>query len=250
MFMQHHNDTIIKTHEGRTQEGRTQEDFFTNIFTSHFIARVRKGCSRFACERVVETEHKLHILTSTPYDRHVVSFLFSWCWGQLHRVFRGPLGRVWPSLPHLVSNSQEVCWQLLWHPTQLNYKIIQRPHNRLLDLWNQMFNRHQAETTVMQFTGHSLPVHHWSGTFTLSHIISRAHMRDFFRLLAIGMCHIRYLRNCRCDHHRAEITIMQFIGQSLPVHHFFAAQWEFLPCLIFWAKLYFTLQDSWKVVSI
>ena len=32
-------------------------------------------------------------------------------------------------------------------------------------------------------------VHHWSGTFTLSHIISRAHLRDFFRLLAIGMCH-------------------------------------------------------------
>ena len=61
----------------------------------------------------------------------------------------------------------------------------------------------------------------WSGTFTLSHIISRAHLRDFFRLLAIGMCHFRYLRNGRCDHHRAEITIMQFIGHSLPVHHFF-----------------------------
>ena len=73
----------------------------------------------------------------------------------------------------------------------------------------------------MQFTGHSLPVHHWSGTFTLSHIISWAHLRTFFRLLAIGMCHIRCLRNCRCDHHRAEITIMQFIGQSLPAHHFF-----------------------------
>ena len=25
--------------------------FFTNIYTSHFIARVRKGCSRFACSR-------------------------------------------------------------------------------------------------------------------------------------------------------------------------------------------------------
>ena len=61
----------------------------------------------------------------------------------------------------------------------------------------------------------------WSGTFTLSHIISRAHLRDFFRLLAIGMCHFRYLRNGRCDRHRAEITIMQFIGHSLPVHHFF-----------------------------
>ena len=88
-------------------------------------------------------------------------------------------------------------------------------------LWNGLCDRRRAEITVMQFTGHSLPVHHWSGTFTLSHIISRAHLRDFFRLLAIGMCHFRYLVNGRCDHHRAEITIMQFIGQSLPMHHFF-----------------------------
>ena len=107
-------------------------------------------------------------------------------------------------------------------------------------IWNGLCDRRRAEITVMQFTGHSLPVHHWSGTFTLSHIISRAHLRAFFRLLAIGMRYIRCLRNCRCDHHRAEITIMQFIGQSLPAHHFFL-QWEFLPCLILWAKLYFTL---------
>ena len=87
----------------------------------------------------------------------------------------------------------------------------------------------------------------WSGTFTLSHIISRAHLRDFFWLLIIGMCHFRYLQNGRCDRHRAEITIMQFIGHSLPVHlfFFFMAQWEFfLPCLILWAKLYFTVSFS------
>ena len=40
---------------------------------------------------------------------------------QLHRGFSEcPLGRVWPSLPHLVSNSLGVCWQLLWHP-KLNW---------------------------------------------------------------------------------------------------------------------------------
>ena len=88
-------------------------------------------------------------------------------------------------------------------------------------IWNGLCDNRRTEITVMQFPGHSLPVHHWSVTFTLSHIISRAHLRDFFRLLAIGMCHIRHLRNGRCDHHRAEITIMQFIGQSLPAHHFF-----------------------------
>ena len=32
-------------------------------FTSHFIARFEKGYSKFAYERVLETEHKLHILT-------------------------------------------------------------------------------------------------------------------------------------------------------------------------------------------
>ena len=46
-------------------------------------------------------------------------------------------------------------WLLSW----LSYIIVQRPLNRLLDLWNGMFDRHQAEITVMQFTGHSLPVH-------------------------------------------------------------------------------------------
>ena len=82
----------------------------------------------------------------------------------------------------------------------------------------------------------------WSGTFTLSHIISREHLHDFFRLLAIGMYHFRYLRNDRCDRHRAEITIMQFIGHSLPVHHllFYGTVRIFLPCFILWAKLYFT----------
>ena len=69
------------------------------------------------------------------------------------------------------------------------------------------------------------------GTFTLSHIISRTHLRNFFRLLAIGMCHFRYLWNGMYDRHRAEITVMQFTGHSLPVHHFLTAQWEFfLPC--------------------
>ena len=44
---------------------KTQEDFFTKIYTSHSIARVRKGCSRFACERELETEHKLEYLDPT-----------------------------------------------------------------------------------------------------------------------------------------------------------------------------------------
>ena len=37
------------------------------------------------------------------------------------------------------------------------YIIVQSP----LNLWNGMFDRHQAEITVMQFRSHSLPVY-WS----------------------------------------------------------------------------------------
>ena len=148
--MQHHNDT--------NNNKQTSEDFFRKLFTSDFIARVRKGCSRFACERVLETEHKLHILTPLLWPSRCI-FLVLLMPGSTPSGFsENPLGRVWLSLPHIVSRI------LLWHPTQLNYIIMQRPHDRPLDLWNRMFNRHQAEITVMQFTGHSLPVHHCSGT--------------------------------------------------------------------------------------
>ena len=50
---------IITTQRRR----KTSEEFFNKIFTSHFIARVRKGCSWFACERELETEHNCNILT-------------------------------------------------------------------------------------------------------------------------------------------------------------------------------------------
>ena len=75
IIIQHHNDTISKTDAWINDARRkTQEDFFNNIFTSHFIARVRKGCSRFACERVLETEHKLHILTPLLWPSRCLSW--------------------------------------------------------------------------------------------------------------------------------------------------------------------------------
>ena len=54
-----------------------------------------------------------------------------------------------------------------------------------------MFDRHQAEITVMQFTGHFLPVRQsmsvpWD--FNLSHFFSQARLRDFF----IGMCFLSF----------------------------------------------------------
>ena len=103
----------------KTREGKRRKLLY-NIFTSHFIARF---------ERVVQGLHVRgcwrpninFIFWPQCYDRHVVSFLFSWCWGPLHQGFsEGPLGRVWLSLPHLVSRCQEFYWQLLWQP-KLNW---------------------------------------------------------------------------------------------------------------------------------
>ena len=48
--------------------------------------------------------------------------------------------------------------------------------------WNGMFDCHRAEITVMQFTGHSLPVHQSMTVprdFTLSHIFSQARLRQW-----------------------------------------------------------------------
>ena len=102
-----------------------------------------------------------------------------------------PFGLVWLSLPHLVYNSVRslTVWLLSW----LNYVIVQRSLSRLLDLWNRMFDRHQAEITVMQFTGHSLLVHQsrsvpWK-IFTSSHFISQFPPTRFPFITAIRMCH-------------------------------------------------------------
>ena len=84
--------------------------------------------------------------------------------------------------------------------TQLNYVIVRRP----LDLWNRMFNRHQAEITVMQFTGHSLSVRQSMRVscdfFILSHFISQFPPTRFPLITAIRKCH------------------------PLPMHHF---EWHF-----------------------
>ena len=66
-----------------------------------------------------------------------------------------------------------------------NYIIVRRP----LDLWNRMFNRHQAEITVMQFRGHSLPVHHsvvYHGNFFL---LVQFHQPISARAISSHNCH-------------------------------------------------------------
>ena len=107
---------------------------------------------------------------------------------------KGPFGLMWLSLPHFVYNSVRSSTQLPLPlptpqlPSWLRYIIVQRLHDRPLDLWNRMFNRHQAEITVMQFTGHSLPVHQsMSVSWALPCPISSANFRprDFLSELPL-----------------------------------------------------------------
>ena len=131
-------------------------------------------------------------------------------------VSEGPLGRVWLSLPHLVSSCLELYWQLLAtalaRRTQLNYIIFWLP----LDLWNRMFNRHQAEITVMQFRGHSLPVHHsvvYHGNFFCSsHFISQFPTARFPLITAIRMYHFLPV------HHLEWHFLAGSKGQNITVH--------------------------------
>ena len=76
---------------------------------------------------------------------------------KLHRGSRGPLwlGVAFSTTSPSPTGTRTQLATPLARRTQLNYTIVRRP----LDLWNRMFNRHQAEITVMQFRGHSLPVH-------------------------------------------------------------------------------------------
>ena len=212
-----HSDAIIKTREG----------FFINICTSHFIVRVRKGLLKvcniltptlsavnvvsFSFSRAAQPEAQrptllgdlLHLISNfsapqlnrgtrapsawcsfpyhtssiTPSDlqlqlRRGLGAPSAWCGFTYHTsrtsvsnstaAHQGPQGPLrldvdLPTTPRL--SPPPTLLQLTWLLSWLSYIILQRPLSRLLDLWNHIFDRHQAEITVMQFIGHSLPVH-------------------------------------------------------------------------------------------
>ena len=86
MFMQHHNDTIIKTLEGRRK--KTSLEKYSPLTLLQGFERVVEGLHVRGCWR----PNINFIFWPHRYDHYVVSFLFSWCWGPLHRGFpRAPL---------------------------------------------------------------------------------------------------------------------------------------------------------------
>ena len=168
IYTQHHNNTINK---------QTSEDFLNKYVPLTLFVT-------FACEREFENEHKLQYFDPHSYGRQRCVFLvlqmlnrrpsgpaLCWMmafftasyqqllWTPTQSGAPSPFGLVRFSLPHLVYNSVRSLTLTVWLLSWLSYIIVQRPLSRLLDLWNRMFDRHQAGITVMQFTGHSLPVH-------------------------------------------------------------------------------------------
>ena len=158
---------MIKTQWQR----QTQEDFFIKIYTSHFIARVRKGCSRFACERELETEHNWNILTPKLWPSALclsrspgllnrsTGVHSAGCWlSLLHLVYPSNSTRLSPSVQFvgltLPSNSHAEIWTRLRN--FFRYLVIGMCHFRYL--WNGLCDSHRAEITVMQFRGHSFPM--------------------------------------------------------------------------------------------
>ena len=181
--LQHHNDTINK---------QTSEDFFKSICTSHFIVRVRKGYSRFACERELETEQKLQYFDPTLMAVSVVSFSLDPNSSEL----QGPFGLMWLSLPHLVYNS---------------IRSLTATGTNLTSVLTELYN----SSTPTQSPTQSLKWHDWSSSsgnnchavhrslssgasvyectmgifFTSSHFISQFPPTRFPLITAIRMCH-------------------------------------------------------------
>ena len=243
--MQHHNDTIIKTHK----------DFFNIILFLTLLQGFKKGYSRFECERELETKHNWNILTPNLWP----STLCLSCSpdaqpeaqrptllgdGFLYCILsvsspdlnssgpQGPFGLMWLSLPHLVYNSVSNChWNLNSTKLQLglelawllSYIIVQRPLDCPLDLWNRMFSRHQAEITVIQFRGHSLPVHQsmrvsWE-FFTSSHLISQFLPTRFPLITAIRMCHLLPVHHLGMAFLAGSKAKIQHISQAIYLLH-------------------------------
>ena len=126
--------------------------------------------------------------------------LGSLCWvmafftASYQRLLWTPTHRGPKPLRPCVAFPTTTCLQLAATPlvrrTQLSYIIVRRP----LDLWNRMFNRHQAEITVMQFTGQSLPLHQSMSVpwefFSSSHFISQFPPTRFPLITAIRLCYL------------------------------------------------------------
>ena len=153
----------------RRNDNRRRKSSLTKYAPLTLFQGFEKGYSRFACERELETEHNWNILTPNLWPSTLCLSRSQ----MLNRRSRGHSAGWWLSLRHLISifsgpqliRAQRplrpdvafpttsrlplAATQLAWLLSWLSYIIVQRPLDRPRDIWNRMFNHHQAEITVM-----------------------------------------------------------------------------------------------------
>ena len=104
-----HTDAMItdawQTTDARRKDARrkTQEYFFRTYLPLTLLQGFERVVYGFACERMLETERKLHILTPLLWPSRCVFLVLLMLGSTPSGLSEGPLGRVWPFLPHLIS---------------------------------------------------------------------------------------------------------------------------------------------------
>ena len=165
----------------------------------------------FACERELKTEQNCNILTPTLMAISVVSFSFSRAAQpeaqrstllgagflyrilsptglvpKLHRGPKDPFGRVWLSLPHLISNSSEL--QFADFLSSPSYIIVQSPTQSLeWHVWSSSSgnNCHAVQRSLSSGTS----VYECIIGFYLVPFRQPSPPTRFLLITAIGMCH-------------------------------------------------------------
>ena len=173
---------------------QTQEDFFNKIFTSHFISRVRKGLLKFCVWKGAGDRTELQYFDPHSYGHQRCVFLV------LLMLNRRPWGSLCWVLAFFTASYQH----LLWTPNSIG--VPEGPLGRAwLSLPHLVYNSvNNSTATRTQLS--------W-----LSYIIVQR-----------PLDHPLDLWNRMFNRHRAEITVMQFRGHSLPVRQ--SISWDFLAC--------------------
>ena len=167
-----------------------QEDLFIKYFTSHFICKVSKRVTQSLRVRGSWRPNITEIFWPQSYGRQRCVFLV------LHGCSTGAL-------------ESAGCWLSLLPRVPLRlqlYFLSSFSPVCLLARWTQLTG---TQLFSVQFVGLILPSN--------SHAVIWTRLRNVFRYLATGMCHFRFFWNGLCDRHRAEITVIEFRGHSLPV---------------------------------
>ena len=208
LYTHNHNNTIIKT----------QEDFINKIFTSHFIARVRKsllkGCVWERAGDRTELKYCDPTLMAVNVIFLVLLMLNRRPWGPLCWVLafftasshllwssnpigvpEGPLGRVWLSLPHSSITPSPTVPETALTPvlTELyNSSTSTRSPTRSLKshVWSSSSGNNCHAVHRSFSSGASVYECTMGIFFSSSHFISQFPPTRFPLITAIRMCHI------------------------------------------------------------